>query len=297
MTSHLSVTEKKYKLMDHYCVLGNPVDHSKSPMIHARFAELTGQSLRYTGQRVALDGFTDMLARLRAEGVRGCNVTVPFKFEAYQAAQHQSDRAQLAQAANTLRFDDAGIHADNTDGVGLVNDIQLNAGINLAGRDILLIGAGGAAAGVLGPLLASGARRLVVVNRSPEKAAALVARHRQHPWVQGLLQKTELLMQNIHAPEGVFDVVINATASSLTGAAIPVPGSVLKPGALAYDMMYGPAVEPFAQWATSHGALARDGLGMLVEQAAAAFSIWRGVHPPSGQVLREMRTAMSLAAA
>lgn len=279
--------------MDHYCVLGNPVDHSQSPKIQARFAELTGQPLRYTKQWVALDGFTDMLASLRAGGTRGCNVTVPFKFEAFQAAQHQTDRAQLAQAANTLRFDDAGIHADNTDGIGLVNDIQHNAGISLAGRDVLLIGAGGAAAGVLGPLLASGVRRLVVVNRSPDKAAALVARHRQHPWAQGLLQKTELLAQEIRAPEGVFDVVINATSSSLTGASIPVSSHVLKPGALAYDMMYGPAAEPFSRWATSHGALARDGLGMLVEQAAAAFAIWRGVHPPSGQVLREMRAALS----
>ena len=283
--------------MDHYCILGNPVEHSKSPMIQARFAELTGQLLRYTRQWVALDGFADMLASLRADGVRGCNVTVPFKFEAYQAALHKTERAQLAQAANTLRFDDDGIHADNTDGVGLVNDIERNVGIRLAGLDVLLVGAGGAAAGVLGPLLASGARRLVVVNRSPDKATALVERHLEHPWVQGMLSKTELVAQSIHAPEGVFDVIINATASSLTGAAIPVPSSVLKPGALAYDMMYGPAAEPFAQWATSHGAIARDGLGMLVEQAAAAFAMWHGVHPPSGQVLREMRATMSSAAA
>ena len=282
--------------MDHYCVLGNPVEHSQSPMIHARFAELTGQSLRYTRQWVALDGFTAMLAHLRADGVRGCNVTVPFKLEAFAAAHHPSDRAQLAQAANTLRFDDAGIHADNTDGVGLVNDIEINAGIRLAGRDILLVGAGGAAAGVLGPLLASGPRRLVVVNRSADKAAALVERHRQHPWVQGLLQKTELLVQKIQGLQGDFDVIINATASSLAGAAVPVPGSVLKPGALAYDMMYGPAARPFAQWASSHGSVARDGLGMLVEQAAAAFFLWRGVQPPSGRVLREMRAAMLQAA-
>ena len=282
--------------MDHYCVLGNPVEHSQSPMIHARFAELTGQSLRYTRQWVALDGFTAMLAHLRADGVRGCNVTVPFKLEAFAAAHHPSDRAQLAQAANTLRFDDAGIHADNTDGVGLVNDIEINAGIRLAGRDILLVGAGGAAAGVLGPLLASGPRRLVVVNRSTDKAAALVERHRQHPWVQGLLQKTELLVQEIQGLQGDFDVIINATASSLAGAAVPVPGSVLKPGALAYDMMYGPAAGPIAQWASSHGAVARDGLGMLVEQAAAAFFLWRGVQPPSGRVLREMRAAMLQAA-
>ena len=283
--------------MDHYCVLGNPVEHSQSPLIQSRFAELTGQPLRYTKQWVALDGFTEMLARLRTDGVRGCNVTVPFKFEAFQVAHHATDRAQLAQAANTLYFDDGGIHADNTDGVGLVNDIQHNAGIRLADRTILLVGAGGAAAGVLGPLLASGARRIVVVNRSPEKASALVERHRQHPWVQGLLQKTELLALDIHGLTGVFDVVINATASSLNGAAIPVPSRILRPGTLAYDMMYGPAAEPFTQWASSHGAIARDGLGMLVEQAAAAFAIWRGIAPPSGQVLREMRAAMSPAAA
>ncbi len=283
--------------MDHYCVLGNPVEHSKSPLIHARFAELTGQSLHYSKQWVALDGFTAMLAQLRADGVRGCNVTVPFKFEAFVAAQHCSDRAQLAQAANTLRFDEAGIHADNTDGVGLVNDIEINAGMALAGRDILLIGAGGAAAGVLGPLLATGARRVVLVNRSADKARALAERHRQHPWVQGLLQKTELLVQEIQGPEGDFDVIVNATASSLAGAAVPVPASVLKPGALAYDMMYGPAAQPFAQWAISHGAIARDGLGMLVEQAGAAFALWRGVQPPSGQVLREMRAALQPAGA
>ena len=282
--------------MDHYCVLGNPVEHSQSPLIHARFAELTGQSLHYTRQWVALDGFAQALARLRAAGVRGCNVTVPFKFEAFAAAHQRTDRAQLAQAANTLRFDDTGVYADNTDGIGLVNDIERNAGVQLAGRAILLVGAGGAAAGVLGPLLASGARRLVVVNRSADKARALVARHQAHPFVQGLLQKTELLVQDIHAPEGDFDVVINATASSLAGAIPPVPGRVFRPGALAYDMMYGPVAQPFAQWARSHGAVARDGLGMLVEQAAAAFALWRGVYPPSAQVLREMRAALLPAA-
>ena len=282
--------------MDHYCVLGNPVEHSQSPLIHARFAELTGQSIQYTKQWVALDGFSAMLARLREGGVQGCNVTVPFKFEAFQAALYPTDRAQLAQAANTLRFDGAGIYADNTDGIGLVNDIELNAGVRLAGRDVLLVGAGGAAAGVLGPLLTSGPRRLVVVNRSADKATALVARHQAHPSVQGLLQKTELLAQQIHGVEGDFDIIINATASSLAGAALPIASHVLKPGALAYDMMYGPAAEPFAQWATRHGAIARDGLGMLVEQAAAAFAVWRGVHPPSGQVLREMRAALLPAA-
>ena len=284
--------------MDQYFVLGNPVEHSKSPQIHARFAELTGQTLSYGKQLVALDGFAATLVQLQHSGVRGCNVTVPFKFEAFQAAHTRSDRAELAQASNLLRFDTSGsgssIYADNTDGVGLVNDIQINAGVALAGRDILLIGAGGAAAGVLGPLLASGPRRLVLVNRTHEKAVALAERHRVHPSMQVLLQKTELLTPNIIGLGGYFDVIINASASSLAGASAPVPGRVLKPGALAYDMMYGPAAQGFMQWATDQGAVPRDGLGMLVEQAAEAFEIWRGVRPPSAQVLYEIRSTLQL---
>lgn len=285
--------------MDHYCVLGNPIEHSKSPQIHARFAELTGQTIDYARQWVALDGFADMLQALQqghAAPFRGCNVTVPFKFEAYQAANTFTDRAQLAQAANTLRFEAAGVMADNTDGIGLVNDLQNNAGVALAGLDILLLGAGGAAAGVLGPLMATGPRRLVVANRSPDKAEALVARHKQHPSMQALLLKTELVSQSIRRPEGRFDVIINATATSMAGAESPVPPDVLKPGALAYDLMYGTASASFMQWARGHGAEARDGLGMLVEQAAEAFEWWRGVRPPSAQVLAELRASQGAAA-
>jgi shikimate dehydrogenase len=281
--------------MDHYCVLGNPVEHSRSPEIHARFAELTGQRLTYGRQWVALDGFAAMLAQLQKQGVRGCNVTVPFKFEAFQAASTATERAQLAGAANTLRLgaDGAdGIEADNTDGAGLVNDIQNNACVTLAGKQVLLLGAGGAAAGVLGPLLAAAPRRLVVANRTPDKALALVDRHAAHPTMQALLQKTELLAQALPALQGDFDVIINATASSLAGEGVPLPDHVLKPGALAYDMMYGVAAEAFMRWAASHGAIARDGLGMLVEQAAEAFEFWRGVRPPSARVLGEMRTRL-----
>jgi shikimate dehydrogenase len=283
--------------MDQYYVLGNPVEHSKSPQIHARFAELTGEAMAYGKQLVPLDGFEQTLLQLQQSGVKGCNVTVPFKFEAFSAAQFATSRAQLAQAANTLRFDAGRIYADNTDGTGIVNDIQVNAGRTLAGRDILLIGAGGAAAGVIGPLLAAGPRRLVLTNRTLDKASALAERHRAHSSIQHLLQKTELTVQELQGLEGDFDVIINATASSLAGAAPPVAGSVLKTGALAYDMMYGPAAQPFLQWAAAHGAVARDGLGMLVEQAAAAFAVWRGVQPPSAQVLGDMRKAMQLASA
>ncbi|WP_431098271.1 shikimate dehydrogenase [Polaromonas aquatica] len=279
--------------MDKYYVLGNPIAHSKSPLIHARFAELTGQSLQYERLLVPLESFTATLAELVQDGIKGCNVTVPFKLQAFDAAATRTDRAQLAQAANTLVLQGGAIHADNTDGVGLVSDIQNNAGVSLDGRDVLLIGAGGAGAGALASLMAAGPRRLVLVNRTRAKADALVARHLAHTSMQGLLQKTELLAQDLQGLTGNFDVVINASASSLAGADVPVPASVLKPGALACDMMYGPAAAGFMAWARDNGATPRDGLGMLVEQAAEAFALWRGVRPPSGQVLQEMRAQLA----
>lgn len=284
---------REYTAIDHYFVLGNPIAHSKSPQIHARFAELTGQVMDYRTLLTPLDGFAATLAQLVQDGSRGCNVTVPFKFEAFQAASTQSDRAQLALAANTLVIENSMVHADNTDGIGLVNDIQNNAGVPLAGRDVLLIGAGGAGAGALGPLLAARPRRLVLVNRTKAKADLLAARHRAHSSLNAALQKTELLTQDLQALDGNFDVVINASASSLSGSAVPVDSRVLKPGALAYDMMYGPAAAGFMTWAGEHGASPRDGLGMLVEQAAEAFSLWRGVRPPAAQVLQEMRARLA----
>ena len=274
---------------DLYCVMGNPIAHSRSPWIHARFAELTGQALHYEPRLVPLDGFAQALADFAAAGGRGCNVTVPFKLQAAELATTRSERVRLAGAANTLTFDNGSIHADNTDGLGLVADIERNAGLPLAGRDVLLVGAGGAAAGALAPLMERKPRRIAIVNRTPERAQALVASHAR----LALLQKTELLALDIQAPEADFDVIINATASSLAGAAAPVPASVLRNGALAYDMMYGPAAQGFLDWATQHGATARDGLGMLVEQAAEAFQLWRGLRPPSAQVLQELRAAIA----
>ena len=275
--------------VDLYAVIGNPVQHSKSPWIHARFAQLTGQRLRYTRELVALDGFAPGLHAFmsRTDGAaRGCNVTVPFKFEAFELARHVSARAALAGAANVLSFRDDGIHGDNTDGIGLVRDIERNAGVALAGKSLLLMGAGGAAAGVLGPLLQAGPARIVVANRTPEKALALAQRH------QALAAQTGAQLQACALAEvqAAFDVVVNATASSLSGDAVPVAASVLRPGTLACDMMYGPAAAGFLGWAQAHGAQGRDGLGMLVEQAAEAFLIWRGVMPPSAQVLAELRS-------
>ena len=275
--------------MDLYRVIGNPVSHSQSPWIHTRFAALTGQTLQYDKQRVPVDGFVSAVQQFFAEGGRGCNVTVPFKFEAAALATQVSDRAQLAQAANTLTAQNGTVQADNTDGAGLVNDIQRNAGFDLAGRRILLIGAGGASAGVLAPLIKTQPASITVANRTVDKAHALVNRHT----ALALLQKTELLAQTLQGLEGDFDVIINATTSSLSGGAVPVAASTLKPGALAYDMMYGPAAQGFMTWAREHGAQPRDGLGMLVEQAAEAFLIWRGVLPPSQQVLGELRANLA----
>jgi shikimate dehydrogenase len=274
--------------MDLYCVMGNPVEHSRSPWIHARFAELTGQTLHYDKRLIPLDGFATAVSAFVAEGGRGCNITVPFKFEAAALATHTSERTMLALASNVLTFRDGDILADNTDGAGLVNDIQRNAGVDLQGRRVLLIGAGGAAAGVLGPLILAQPAGITVANRTLSKASELVERHA----ALALLQKTELTAQDLQGLAADFDVVINATASSLSGAEVPVAASTLKSGALAYDMMYGPAAQGFMTWAREHGAVARDGLGMLVEQAAESFLIWRGVLPPSQPVLAELRAML-----
>ena len=274
--------------MDLYCVMGNPIEHSRSPWIHARFAQLTDQTLRYDRRLVPMGGFDAGVAAFRADTsgtARGCNITVPFKFDSARHAQHVTPRATLAQAVNVLSFREDGVHGDNTDGVGLVNDIQRNADVALAGCDVLLLGAGGGAAGVLGPILEAGARRVVVANRTRAKAIVLVQRHAG----LALQHHASLEAQSLHTIDGTFDVVVNATASSLAGGEVPVAASVLKRGTLAVDMMYGPSAAGFMDWARAHGAMPRDGLGMLVEQAAEAFEIWRSVRPPAAQVLAELR--------
>ena len=274
--------------MDIYCVLGNPVEHSRSPWIHARFAALTGQTLDYGRRLAPIADFIGTVAAFRVDPAgtaRGCNVTVPFKFEAAALAQHLTPRAALAGAVNVLSFRDDGVHGDNSDGIGLVNDIVRNAGVTPAGRELLLLGAGGAAAGVLGPLLEAGPRRIVVANRTLAKAATLVQRHA----ALALRHHVQLEARALETIDGTFDLLVNGTASSLSGGEVPVDASVLKPGALAIDMMYGPAAAGFLAWARMHGAVPRDGLGMLVEQAAEAFEAWRGVRPPAAQVLAELR--------
>ena len=274
--------------LDRYAVLGNPVAHSRSPFIHAAFAAQTAQALVYERLLCPMDGFAAAVRAFAAAGGRGCNVTVPFKFEAPTLAARCSERALLAGAANVLCLGGSDWFADNTDGIGLVRDIEQGAGRPLAGRRVLLVGAGGAGAGVLGPLIAARPAQVVVANRSPDKARALVDRHagwaRQHG--------VALRATGLESPGEAFDLVLNATASSLQGARSPVPASTLAAGALAVDLMYGAAAAPFLDWARIAGAEPRDGLGMLVEQAAEAFALWRGVLPQTAPVLAALRAEM-----
>lgn len=278
--------------MDSYCVFGHPIAHSKSPWIQARFAELTGQTLQYEKTWVPLDAFNATVHAFKTAGGKGCNVTLPFKTEAAALATECSPRVALAQACNTLKFDGEHIYGENTDGLGLVTDLVSNAGFSLQGRRILLIGAGGASAGVLGPLLTQKPHCIWVANRSVDKAIHLVARHASLAEMEGVdCQAFGLTHEAILSQS--FDLVINASSSSLQQAALPVPATVLQPNGLACDLMYGPAAQGFLEWARAHGTEARDGLGMLVEQAAASFHLWRGVQPPTQQVLAELRALVS----
>lgn len=282
---------------DRYAVLGHPVAHSQSPFIHAQFAKQTGEAIDYGRIECPLGAFEATVHAFigsadPAQGLgpaRGCNITVPFKFEAPALARRLSPRAALAQAANVLRFDAEGWFADNTDGIGLVNDIEQGAGLQLAGRRLLLVGAGGAASGALGPLIERAPALVVVANRTPAKAEALVERHRALAAQHGVA----LRASGLDDCGSGYDLVLNSSASSLAGAPVPVAPSVLAPGALALDMMYGPAAAPFLAWAAQHGAEGRDGLGMLVHQAAEAFQLWRGVRPDPLPVLAALRARLA----
>ncbi len=269
---------------DRYAVIGNPIAHSRSPLIHTAFARQTGQNLSYETLLAPLTEFPATVRRFQAEGGRGVNVTVPFKEAAWQMADELSPRARLAQAANTLVFTGTGIFADNTDGVGLIADLRQNLDFPLARKRILLMGAGGAARGVIGALLAEQPLLLVVANRTVSRALAL--QHHFAPY--GIVEACDYA-----ALRGVpFDCVINATAASLTGAALALPDTLFAPGSLAYDMMYGDRATPFLQFAQQHGAAhCADGLGMLVEQAAVAFRLWRQVQPQTQPVIGQLRVA------
>lgn len=280
---------------DLYCVFGNPIAHSKSPAIHAAFAASTGEALVYEARLVPIDGFADAIAAFVAEGGLGANVTVPFKEEAFRLCDRLSPRAARAGAVNTLSFVAGQIHGDNTDGAGLVADIAGNLGFSPTGKRILLLGAGGAARGVIEPLLATRPAALHVANRTVDKAAALAAAFADIAAAQGDTLRGAVDASNFADLAGRrFDLVINATSASLSGDSLPLPEGVFAPGSLAYDMMYGKGETPFLSLARKQGASrCADGLGMLVCQAAEAFAVWRGVRPATGAVLDRLRATLA----
>jgi len=262
---------------DRYAVIGNPVTHSKSPWIHAQFARATGETIEYGRIEAPLEGFVHAVETFRAQGGRGLNVTLPFKGEAFRLCAGTSERAAAAQAVNTLVLDRGKPWGDNTDGVGLVRDLTVNLGRRLSGARILLMGAGGAAQGVLSPLAQAGAASILIANRTLPRAQALAAR------VAGV---TGCGFEALAGQS--FDLVINATSAGLSGELPPLPRGLFRPGALAYDMVYGRDTE-FLAMARAAGAATSDGLGMLVEQAAESFLLWRGIRPESGAILAALR--------
>jgi shikimate dehydrogenase len=267
---------------DRYAVIGNPVAHSKSPQIHAAFAQANGDDLDFSRVRAQLDGFGAAVSDFRASGGKGLSVTLPFKLEAIALASKVSERARRAGAANFLRFDGMEIHADNTDGAGLVCDLRQNLGIDLSGARVLIAGAGGAARGVILPLLEAGPSTLCIVNRTADKAQALAREFAGGPALSGGGYASVAGQQ--------YDVVINATSASIANEAPQLPEGVFAPGSLAYDLMYADTDTPFMRFASRHGAARiADGLGMLVEQAAESYYLWRGVRPQTASVLQALR--------
>ncbi len=268
-------------MTDRYCLIGNPVAHSRSPAIHAEFARQTGQQLAYETCLAPLEGFAATVRALFDAGYRGANVTLPFKLEASALADTLSARARAAGAVNTLSFTDGAIAGDNTDGAGMVNDILCNAGFAIEGARVLLLGAGGAARGAILPLLEQRPAQLVIANRTVATAEHLAATFGSHGVPVSASAFSDL--------DGRFDIVINATSASLAGALPPLPPASFGAGTLALDMMYAADPTPFMRFAADLGATARDGLGMLVEQAAEAFFVWRGVRPQTSALLAAMR--------
>ena len=269
-------------MSDLYAVIGNPIAQSKSPRIHTEFARQLGQDLSYEAILAPVDGFAAAVAAFRAAGGRGLNVTVPFKLEAFALATELTERAEQAGAVNTLKFDAAAVLGDNTDGAGLVADIRDRLRFGIRGRRVLLMGAGGAARGVVLPLLREEPASLAIANRTVEKARALQSRFAPFGGVEG--------GDYARLAGRRFDLVINATSASLAGKLPPLPPGAFAPGALAYDMVYGDKATRFLDFAREHGAArVADGLGMLLAQAAESFFLWRGIRPDIGPVLELLR--------
>lgn len=273
--------------VDRYVVFGNPIKHSRSPQIHAAFAEQTGQRLSYRAQFVELGGFAAVAREFFAGGGKGCNITVPFKLDACAFADELSGRARRAGAVNTLaRQSDGSIYGDNTDGVGLVRDIEHNLIWEIHDRRVLVVGAGGAVRGILEPLLRRHPGLLLIVNRTVEKAQQLAREFADLGDVRAC--RFDGLIGN------QFDLVINATSTGLRGETLPLPSNLLADGCCCYDMSYGAEPTPFMRWAACEAAWAvADGLGMLVEQAAESFCIWRGVRPQTRPVIDMLRTSLT----
>ena len=273
--------------LDQYVVIGNPIAHSKSPEIHAKFAVQTAQHLSYQRLLAPINGFKASVNGLLQSGALGANVTVPFKLDAFAMATHLTARAEAAGAVNTLKFEGGNILGDNTDGAGLVTDIVCNAGIPMRDKRILLLGAGGAARGVLLPILSERPREMVLANRTLSKAQDLLELARKHGAGAVALRACEW-----SDLDGQFDIIINATSASLADEVPPISPSLFTSSTLAYDMMYAAKPTAFLRFASDAGAQLRDGLGMLVEQAAEAFYVWRGVRPETQSVLAQLRSAL-----
>lgn len=286
-------------MLDHYAVLGHPIHHSLSPVIHTAFAQQTAQALRYEAIDVAPSDLVATLKKLPDDGFRGVNITVPHKETVWAyAKQHGqlTERAALAGAVNTLAWTPKGLLGDNTDGQGLLNDLQQRHRLSLNGKRILLLGAGGATRGVVLPLLNAAPASLVIANRTAQRANDLAAIFASQAVAANCLLHgcgLDALPQLIDAT-GAFDVVINATSASLSGEAVALPAEAITTDGFAYDMMYGAAPTPFlvAQQAAGISHLA-DGLGMLVEQAAVAFALWRGIAPETQPVYTALREQLS----
>ncbi|MDL2284507.1 shikimate dehydrogenase [Oxalobacter sp. OttesenSCG-928-P03] len=269
---------------DRYAVIGNPIAHSKSPDIHAQFARQTRQDITYQRLLAPLDGFEAVVKQFIAEGGKGMNVTVPFKLDAFAMATALTPRARAAGAVNTLKFENGEILGDNTDGKGLMMDIIRNAGYAVAGARVLLLGAGGAARGVILPLLEERPARLVIANRSLDKARELA---------DFFSTAGRISVSAFSELDEAFDIVINATSAGLSDDMPPIPARVFKKGGLALDMVYGNELTPFLRFAAEQGANVRDGFGMLVEQAAESFYVWRGVQPDTRPVFSVLRPPSS----
>jgi shikimate dehydrogenase len=272
-------------MTDRYALVGNPVAQSKSPVLHAAFARQLNQDLTYEAILATKENFHETVRRFIGEGGKGMNITAPFKLDVLDLIDTMSERAQAAQAVNTLKFDENGVYGDNTDGAGLVNDIQDYLGVALKGRRILVVGAGGAARGIFLPLLHTSPDYFLVVNRTAHKAHEIIGDHAE----PGKVEAGSIDL----AADGQFDVVINATSASLTGDHLPLPQGTYAKGSLAYELAYNKGHTPFMDDATRGGAARlADGLGMLVGQAAEGFLLWRGIRPDVTEVMRMLRSTV-----